>query len=367
MKKQTVTMETIARAAGVSQSTVSLALNGRGRISPEVREQIGRIARDLGYELRVKTPTARSAHGSSLGVLLDRRFFEILDSYFIRILRGLQTEAENRGCRVIFATVGAEHLKSGWRSVLPANASPDGLVVVGVTDPEFIASFQDSSVPVVFAAAGVAGSMRFDTVTNDDAQGMQEALAHLKALGHRQIAFVGGGLQHLSSVNRLRAYKVHMDELFGAYDPNLIECAEEGAAQHAGFETCSALLAKHAAFTALVCMTDEMARGAVEALVWSGLRVPEDISVVGFDNKEIAQVINPPLTTVQINCEEMGRIACEVMMLRLTETSNLSPLRVQVAPELIVRSSTGPVLQGAPPWTRSRYGQQMARNGAQDA
>jgi LacI family transcriptional regulator len=364
MKKRTATMTIIARRAGVSQATVSMALNGRGRVSAEVREEVQRIASEVGYHVRWRTAPVRDVRGCSVGVMLDRRFFDILDSFFIRILRGLQAEAEARGFSIVFCTVGEEHLSLGWRAALPASVSPDALVVVGVTDPDFIASFNDTNAPVAFVAAGVSGSTRFDTVASDDFQGMQEVVAHLQKLGHRHIAFVGGEMEHLSALERLRAYKVHMDEAFGAYDPSLVEIAEEGRAQSAGFETCTALLARRSPFTALVCMTDEMARGAVEALVWSGLCVPEDVSVVGFDNKEVAQVITPPLTTVQISCEEMGRMACEMVTMRLQKAARISPLHIKVAPELIVRASTAAVHAGAAPWTRSRYARKPAKAGS---
>jgi LacI family transcriptional regulator len=357
-------MTTIARRARVSQATVSMALSGRGRVSAEMRDEIRRIAQEVGYTARRRTPPGRDVRGCSVGVMIDRRFFDMLDSFFIRILRGLQAEAGARGFGIVFCTVGEEHLARGWRAAMPANVSTDALVVVGITDDGFISSFDDAEVPVTFVAAGVSGSTRFDTVASDDFQGMQEVVAHLKALGHRNIAFLGGDLRHLSALERLRAYKIHMDEAFGAYDPSLVEIAEEGRAQNAGFETCSALLARRSPFTALVCMTDEMARGAVEALVWSGLRVPNDVSVVGFDNKEVAQIITPPLTTVQISCEEMGRMACEVVTMRLAKAARISPLHIRVAPELIVRASAGPVPRGAAPWTRSRYARKPARAGS---
>ena len=363
MKKRKITLATVAQKARVSQSTVSLALNGRGRISDEVRGEIARIAQELGYTPRRKAAPSNGLRGSTVGVLIDRRFFEILDSHFLQILRGLQAESAKHGFQIVFSTVGDENVKSGWRSVLPANVPPNALVVVGVTDREFLASLHGSGIPTVLVGAGSAEPGKFDTVSSDDYQGMQEVIAHLSALGHRHIAFVGGGTQRQSAIDRLRAFKIHMDEFFGAYEPGLIEMAEEGAAQHAGFEACSALLARGAAFTALVCMNDEMARGAVEALVWSGLSVPADVSVAGFDNKEISQAITPPLTTVQINSEEMGRIACELVMLRLTEAAYLRPMRIQVAPELVVRSSTSAVGDAPPPWTRSRYGKAPVKTG----
>lgn len=356
-KSKRVTLAEVAEKAGVSLSSVSLALNSRGRISPEVRERIARIAEELGYRVkRARDHRATGLHGCNVAVLLDRRFFELVDSYFFQILRGLQHEAEVGGFQIVFSTVGPEQVRDGWRAVVPANVNPDAAVVVGITDPAFVESFRDSKVPVVFVSAGVKGVSEFDTVVSDDFQGMEEVFAHLSALGHRRIAFLGGGLDQLSAANRLRAFKIHYDEFFGASDASLVEIAFEGNAQSAGYETCTNLLARHVDFTALICTNDEMARGAVEALLWTGLRVPEDVSVVGFENREISQVIRPPLTTVQINCSEMGKIACELLNLRMRELAEISPLHVLVAPQLIVRSSTAAPAQGEPPWTRSRYG-----------
>lgn len=350
-----VTLSDVAERAGVSVAAVSLALNGRGRISLEMRDRIHRIAAELGYPVRTVRRT-QSGGVSTVGVLLERRLFDVVDSFYFQILRGLQAESEKRGLQVLFSTVGAEHVKQGWRSVFPANAQVDAVIVVGVTDPDFIASFRAESFPVVFVAAGVKGASEFDTVVSDDFQAMEQIFQHLVRLGHRDIAYVGGRLDQLAAVNRLRAFKIHMEEFLGATRPDLIEIAEEGSEQSAGFETCTTLLARKVRFTAMICATDEMARGAAEALIWSGLRIPEDVSIVGFENKEIAEIIRPPLTTVQVNCHEMGKIACELLSLRMSEVARISPLHVLVSPELIVRGSTGSACEGAAPWTRSRYG-----------
>jgi DNA-binding LacI/PurR family transcriptional regulator len=361
-----VTLARVAEAAGVSQGAVSLALNGRGRISLEVRERVSRIAEELGYRPRRGMRSGSPAHIGTIAVLLERRAFDLVDSYYFQILRGVQAAAEEQGFKVVFSTVSSDQVQMGWRAGLPEGVQPGGAIVLGVTAPEFVEACRSSDVPVVFASAAARGVSDFDTVVSDDFQAMEAVFRHLTAEGHRQIAFVGATMDRLSSINRLRAFKIQSDEFLGSCDSRLIEVADEGAAQAAGFETCSGLLAKRVPFTALVCMDDEMARGAIEALVWSGVRVPEDVSVVGFDNKEVSQIINPPLTTVQINCHTMGKIACELLVLRMRDLPKLAPLHVLVAPELVVRSSTAAPVPGPAAWTRSRYAQLGPAPGAED-
>lgn len=333
------TLEVIAKRVGVSKSAVSLALNNRGRLSDEVREQILSVAEEVGYQHKRKKRD-RLKGQVRLGVLLDRRFFWPNESFFTRIVRGVEEEAVNRGYHVMFTTLAEEQLSLSRGLPFADTSALSGLIVVGITHPEFLNHLNSFNAPTVLVACGRYYDHRHDVVLHDDFEGMEQIFEHLRDLGHRRIGFIGGGLEHLSGTDRLRGYKIYMDEMMGGFEPGWVELVEGETSQPAGEDACARLLAREARLTALICATDEMAAGAIRILHGHGLSVPRDISVIGFDNKPLAELLTPPLTTVQISCEEMGRVATELLAMRTSGLSVAHALRVFIGSELIKRSST---------------------------
>jgi len=198
---------------------------------------------------------------------------------------------------------------------------------------------------VVLVSGGSQGDTGFDCVLNDDFQGMEQVIRHLTELGHTDIALIGGRLEHMSNRERFRAFRVYMDEIAGGYKATHIHVACEDASVTEGRKACETLLNAGLKFTALVCMTDDMAYGAIEALKKRGVRVPDDVSVCGFNDLALSEHVNPPLTSVRISCEELGKAAHQVVRTRLSTTGIAHALRLMVGTNLIVRGSTGSVEQ----------------------
>lgn len=341
-QKRRPTIAALAELAGVSKSTVSLALSDAENIGLETREKVRRLAAELGY----RPPRQRRAvpvNAGAIGVLLDREFDWAGEQFFTRIIRSLQDSAERDGLHTVFTTMSRESIETGKMPEIFDRDLVHSIVVVGITHRTFIQSLRACGKPVVLVSGGSMGDSGFDCVVNDDSQGMEQVVRHLVELGHSRIALVGGRLDHLSNLERFRAFRIYMDELAGGYDSALVNIGSADASIPEGRIACNALLNSGADFTALVCMTDDMAYGALECLKQRGLRVPDDVAIVGFNDLSLSAHTVPPLTSVRVCCEELGKAAHQVVRTRLGPAAITHPLRLMVGTKLVVRSSTSSV------------------------
>lgn len=326
--------------AKVSKATVSLALSGSGRIHPNTRRRIHAIAEELGYvppRERAKTNGAQT-----IGVLLDRQFSWTGESFFTRIVQGIEEEAELSGCNVLVTTVDMSTPELRRPPAFLDRNMADGMVVVGITETEYLQELGNANIPMVIVSGGEDKLARSDYVLNDDYQGIHHVISHLGELGHKRIAMIGGRLQHLSNLQRYRAFRTYMEEQLDGYDRDLVDVSGVLDNITEGREMCERLIARGSDFTALVCMTDDLAFGALEALKSKGLRVPHDVSVVGYDDFQFAAQCDPPLTSIHINCEEMGEVAFQLIRNRLLGYTISHSQRILVGPDLIIRQSTCP-------------------------
>lgn len=331
-------LDTIAHRAGVSKSCVSLALSGGGRIGEETRDNVRRIANELGY---VPPSRRESARRRLVAVVLDRHYLWPEEEFFMPIVRGVEAAAVQQKFRTLFTTVDPESEGAG-EALVGQTGTVGAWILVAITQPQFIAAFVGGGAPVVLVGAGGEDAPPCDTVLNDDMGAMRTAVRHLIEQGHRSIAYIGGFHDNLSSLERFRGFRVHAGESVTDPASLLWDVEADCNAAEQGRRACARLLARKRPFTAIVCATDDLAWGAIEELQARGLRVPRDISVVGCDGKSASARTDPPLTTVDINRELMGRMAFEAVANRLGQGAFTHPLRVLVGSELTVRASTAP-------------------------
>jgi DNA-binding LacI/PurR family transcriptional regulator len=334
-----ISMSDVAAKAGVSKATVSLALSGARSVRRETRRRVAQAASELQY----LPPSKRVTKGTrtrTLGILLDREFNWVGEEFFTRITRAFQEEAEREDFQCVLSTLSRDQIVEGILPSLLLGDDVEALVVVGITHPALLESCQRAGKHGVVVSGGAETPETFDAVLNDDFGGISRILNHLKDLGHRRIAFIGGRLDHQSNLNRLRAFRILSEELFGEQDRRLTRVDSHETSVLAGRRLCEGLLAEGIPFTALICMTDDLAHGALDALSRAGLSVPGKVSVVGFDDLQRSQFANPPLSTVRISCEEMGRAAYQLLKIRLGAAPSGHPMRIEIGAELILRQST---------------------------
>jgi DNA-binding LacI/PurR family transcriptional regulator len=338
MQRRPATMKDIAKAAGVAQSTVSRILNDTPLlvpISPETRERVLLAASELAYR---PNPHARGLRGAPT-MLLGAIVRDITDPFFAGAIDALSLEARHRGYSVVLGHARERADEAlALAAVLEARQC-DAIVIVGDmrNQPRLIEDLETVHVPVVAVWHGSRHDA-FLTVTVDNRHGVEAALDHLIGLGHRRVAFVGnpvlGDIQE-----RQAAYEDYVAQ-------GRIE-TREGYVQHArnspigGVGAFDALLGLSEPPTAVAAATDVLAIGILHAAFERGFRVPEDFSVVGFDDIPFAATTVPALTTVRMPVEEMIRGAVEMVVDEslLDAVGSADGVRV-FRPSLVVRSST---------------------------
>jgi LacI family transcriptional regulator len=331
--RRAVTITDVARAAGVSIATVSRVVNGRPGVSEETASQVQRVIEDLGYESSLVARTLRSTRTNVIGFLSSD-----FEPFSAGVLQGATRAVRGTGYDLVLYSTGAEAGADsrGWeqRHLSRIGGSlTDGTILVTPWVTEVV-----SATPVV-AVDPKASSQQLPTVVSENREGAVAAVEHLLELGHRRIGFVAGRSDLESGQQRLAGYRdalqaaglpVH-DELIvaGHYDP---DTAAVSARQ---------LLSLAEPPTAIVAANDLSAIRTVAVARELGLTVPEDLSVVGFDNIAFAADVAPPLTTVDQAIEQLGYEAVQ-LLIRLIEEPDAEPRHITLPTELIVRASTCP-------------------------
>ena len=336
MEPRRPTSADVAALARVSRTTVSFVLNGRDvQISPATRERVLQAARQLGYQPHAGARQLAAGRSHTLGLVLRQSADQVAgDALLAETLRGLMTAARTGGFRVIVEATepGADAYGDLLRS-----GRTDGLIISGprTDDPELTDTVQ-AGFPVVLQ--GSVPEVGVPSVDVDNVDGARTAVEHLIALGHRRIGCVTNApLAYTSAQSRLTGYRAALADAGIEPDPAWIEEAAFDAAS--GHRAMVALL-RAADLTAVFVASDVVAFGAIGALRAAHLRVPDDMSVVGFDDIPLAAFFDPPLTTVRLPAYELGHAAGIALLDRISHAS--VPARTLLPTELVVRTSTGP-------------------------
>lgn len=328
-KKVTITV--IAQEAGVSVPTVSRVLNGRSDVSPQTRARIEALLAQHGYRRRV------SRRRESAG-LIDLVFNDLDSPWAVEIIRGVEDVAH---AAAIGTVVSAVHRHSGatrqWLENLRARASDGVILVLSTLQPAHQAELRRLNVPTVVIDPAGGPALDVPTIGATNWAGGMAATEHLTSQGHRRIGFIAGPPGLLCSRARLDGYRAALDAAGLDVDDALIR---PGDFYHeSGFRGAGELMDLKERPTAIFAASDQMALGVYEGLRQRGLRVPEDVSVVGFDDLPEAQWSSPPLTTVRQPLTEMGMLAARTL-LRLARGEQPDSPRVELATDLVVRDST---------------------------
>ncbi|MGY1697764.1 MULTISPECIES: LacI family DNA-binding transcriptional regulator [unclassified Geodermatophilus] len=328
-----VTIAAIAAEAGVSLPTVSRVLNGRSDVAPHTRERVEQLLREHGYQRRGARPRERAR-------LVDLVFNDLDSPWAVEIIRGVEDAAHAEGVGTV---VTAIHRRASatrvWLENLAARASDGAILVTSELDPALRSELQELQVPAVVVDPAGVPSLDVPTIGATDWAGGLSATDHLTGLGHRRIGFVGGPAPLWSSRARLDGYRAGLGAAGVAVDPALVLEGDFG--YRSGSECADRLLRLAERPTAVFAANDQMALGVYEAARRRGLRVPEDLSVVGFDDLPQAQWSSPPLTTVHQPLAQMGMLAARTV-LRLVQGEPVEGPRIELATRLVVRDSTAP-------------------------
>lgn len=309
------TMADVAERAGVSKSTVSLVLNNKPTVSPQLRQAVLEAASELDYRLPVRRPLRRSAEVKSIvAVHYERhRSDPLATSILLDYVAGIQSFARDRDVQLTFVTDPAEEQHQlGYELLDGGHISLDGVILMGWSarrDGKLLHLLLERGLPVV-ALSRDWPDLPISTVGQDHRHQASMALDHLIGLGHRQIAFIStkADERHEWFQWRRECYEKTMRELHGSVDPDLIVVTDD-----CGQAACD-LLRHRSDLTALFCITDPNAMSAVDALRSAGFGVPEDVSVIGIDGATTRLQGSPPLTTVAWPHFQAGYLAGEALL-----------------------------------------------------
>lgn len=330
-----VSLKTLGAHLGLSPTTLSLVLNdspAAGSIPHETKERILAAAKDFNYRPHFLARSLRAQRSYTLGVMVP----ELSDGYSAMVLSGIEDHLLKAGYFYFVASHRHQPPLIDQYPNLLHERCVEGLIAVDTPYD------QDLPIPVV-AVSGHRDVNGVTTIALNHAQAARLALEYLAELGHRRIAFIKGQVFSSDTEVRWQAIRSTAKSLGLRVRPSLVAQLEgDSPSPELGYIAAKKLLAAGEAFTALFAFNDVSAIGAIRALREAGYRVPEEISVIGFDDVHAAAFHNPALTTIRQPLSEMGRLAAETLLRRIAKGPvKPYPKLITVEPELIVRQSAG--------------------------
>jgi DNA-binding LacI/PurR family transcriptional regulator len=334
-----VTIKDVAKAAGVSITTVSFVLNRRADmvISQAVQRKVMAAAEKLDYHPSALAAGLAGKRTRNLGVIFYLEDQPISNHFYSFVIEGVVKETLAQGFNLYFSYI--ESVYQGYPSLpkIVREKNVDGILVIGRCDPKMAADMKKRKIPIA-AIDNFPHLKGIDTIQIDNRKGGVLAVEHLVRLGHKQIGILAAAWDRPSIQERLAGWKSALVKngiepsdglIFKADNLNFWE----------GYARAKEILVKRKDLTALFCVNDEMSAGVLRAAHETGRKVPQDLSVVGFDNITMSNYTNPPLTTISVAKEYMGKMGVN-RVLQMIENGNQKAVRLEVPVELVVREST---------------------------
>ncbi len=331
-RRTSPTIIQVAERAGVSKSLVSLALRGAPNVSEASRQAILRAAADLGYRPNAAARSLVSRRTFTLGVMVS----DLSNPFFTEVVEGIEEAALDAEYRSLINTGRRLAARESIALDTLLELRTDGLILAGTVVSDEEIETAGGSVPTVLASRTIRSQV-VDNVVNDDRLGAMMAVEHLVGLGHRHIAHITGG-SGAGAQRRLRGYTEAMKRHGLGKE---IKVAEGSYTESGGAEGARQLLSATILPTAIFAPNDLAALGALHAIESAGLSVPDDVSLVGYDDIALAAYQHINLTTIHQPQREMGRRAVELLVERI-ESGRTTPQRIVIKPKLVVRATTGP-------------------------
>ena len=333
------TIRDVAERAGVSTATVSFVLNKNPKevISEKVRKRVLEVARELNYHASAAASGLKRKSTHNVGLIFYRHDNAIANQFYSFVIQGAVKEALERNYNLLFAFIESTYTGFDDLPKVIREKNVEGVLFMRHTYPKMIRDIQSLQIPVV-AVDNFPRIKNVDSMQIDNRKGGQLAAEHLLELGHTKIGFVGPEEAPPSIEERVLGFRQGLERHDRKWSPqNFIAC--KALTFEAAHEAVRAALLKNKQITAVFCANDEMAAGTLRAARESGRSPPEDLSVVGFDDIIMANYTDPPLTTIGVVKEHMGRRAMS-RLIDLVEGSDLK-VKTELAPvTLVQRGST---------------------------
>lgn len=327
----------VARHAGVSIATVSRTINGVSTVDKVLVERVQRAIQELNYYPNTQARSLVSGRSRLLGLLIS----EITNPFFPELIRGFEDIAIEHNYELLIGSTNYDprRMEVCVRRMVERNVEGVAVMTFGVEAP-LLDQLVARNIPMVFVDMQVSG-MHAEALLVDYSAGIREAVEYLYTLGHREFSFITGPMRQRTCKLRLDGF-VHALEAVGA--PLRKEFVLEG--DHTlpgGTGAAQQLLAGPRRPTAVLCSNDMMAMGVLREFAARGVAVPRDISVVGFDDIQLAEYVTPPLTSIRMSRNDLARAAFSVLRAFIEKPETMPRQVLGIPTRLVVRESTGPV------------------------
>ena len=335
-----VGIKDIAARAGVSIATVSHAFRNPGRVSDKTREKVLAAAKEVGYTPNSHAVSLRTAKSGSIVVIIP----DVGDSYNADIIKGIESVARHRGYSVLLGdSQGSEQREREFAAMVQSRQA-DGIILMSHRMPyDLPDDVLPEDLPPLVNGSEYTGHDAFPCVSIDDRQGAIDATNHLLQLGHRKIAIITGEEDSTSSRSRISGFREAMAAAGVPVNERMVITGDYTA--DSGEMGARELLVRKQRPTAIFCFSDEIALGCMHALQDAGFGIPQDISVIGFDDIPFARYFVPSLTTVAQPTEAIGR-TCATLLFDLIDGKRPTKNRFILPHTLIARDSTAPPQSG---------------------
>ncbi|MEM1013935.1 MAG: LacI family DNA-binding transcriptional regulator, partial [Planctomycetota bacterium] len=335
----TVNLRDVARVAEVSVATVSLVLNGSERISRGTADRVRAVMNQLGYRPNRLAQSLSGKYVKVLGAVLPDLRNAFADAYFGQLLAGVTDAAQERGFKMLLEQAKTEWIDAGTHMELFERRFVDGVLLFGHTDESvYAADFCREKFPALAVdnRLDCPQCEHIDYVASDYRKGAEQVMNYLAQLGHRHIGLLEAAPQIATVRDKRQAWENKLREL--GVEPSASRVRDGHFTEMGGADACRDLMQAHPETTAILAMSDKMAIGAMSYLQRQDLKVPGDVSVVGFDDLPHAAFVQPALTTIHLPLYDVGRRACIRLIERVE--GKRDHVRESLDTHLVIRDST---------------------------
>jgi DNA-binding LacI/PurR family transcriptional regulator len=334
LEKTRVTLHDVATHAGVSHQTVSRVINKSGNVHPETRAKVEAAIEKLGYRPNMIARSMVSGNTRTLGCISPN----LTNYIFTKIIESAQAEAQRQG---FFILTGSASTIDDVKPLLDEllNRRVDGLMILNPRDDKryrLLEPLSEKGVPIIYLK-NTSTNQKISSVNCDDQKGGYLATKHLIDLGHTAIATISGLRNEECSSDRLHGYHQALEE--AGISPNNELLVEGNWTAQSGINAVEKLNTYKRNFSAIFAQNDQMALGAIRGLRKEGFKIPEDYSVIGYDDIPLAAIFDPPLTTIRQPLDEFGEQAAEIII-RVIKDPNKKAVQVRLSPTLIKRKTS---------------------------
>ncbi len=339
MKKATI--KEVAKRANVSTATVSLALNGSSRISPETRGRVLQAAKKLNYH------PSRSARGlvsnitGNIGFVITENHFLRSEPFYTKIFLGAEFEAHKNDYYVLLTVIKSNFSEKDQLPRFVVEKNVDGILIAGKVSDVFIKRIKKYKIPTIFIDFE-PDEDEYSSVMIDNIKGAQMAVNHLLSLGHKTIGFIGADIKHPSIAERLLGYKLALEKAGIPIDSRLIVTSQKEPTRENGRKAGEKLFLRNNNITAVFCCNDAVAFGLMDCLNEKNKKLLDKISIIGFDDIENDMMVKPSLSTIRVKKIDMGIEAVKLLVSAMKGKKFINK-KITVPVELIKRESTKPI------------------------